>query len=169
MTGLYYDVRDIGALGDFVSGAVGSSFSWHESLVGDGEFFGYSNSSFPVLKKHDLVLSVSFYDFYEFLSFDGWGDSFSFSKYPYDASALPAVRGQMVGSMVRVLNSAGSGVWLRSVSYFDDFYRVIQSVSSNHLGGIDRVSSSFDFSGRLLSSRSLHSVPDRSQYIAPPH
>ncbi len=49
-----------------------------------------------------------------------------------------------------------TGEWLESVTYYDALGRVIQTVSRNHVGGTDRTSSLYDFSGHVLKSVTTH-------------
>ena len=41
--------------------------------------------------------------------------------------------------------------------FYDDRYRVIQTVADNHLNGIDRTSSHYDFMGKVLETKTTHS------------
>ncbi len=76
------------------------------------------------------------------------------------------VTGQRTGEKVKVLDGGVSGgyTWLKSVSYFDDRYRIIQTLSDNYKGGMDRVSNLYDFPGRLLLSRSNHQQADVARW-----
>ena len=47
--------------------------------------------------------------------------------------------------------------YLPTAYYYDKYGRVIQSVTQNHLGGIDRVSTSYDFRGNILQTLQLSS------------
>ena len=64
-------------------------------------------------------------------------------------------RNRQTGSRVRI---PATGAWLTSVTYYDDLGRVIQTVRQNHLGGTDRVSNLYDFSGNILKSITTHST-----------
>ena len=41
--------------------------------------------------------------------------------------------------------------------FYDDRYRVIQTVADNHLNGIDRTSSHYDFMGKVFETKTTHS------------
>ena len=47
--------------------------------------------------------------------------------------------------------------YLPTAYYYDKYGRVIQSVTQNHLGGVDRVSTSYDFRGNILQMLQLSS------------
>ena len=49
--------------------------------------------------------------------------------------------------------------WLLSTSYYDKYGRILQTISENYLGGIDRISQIFDFRGKVINSKIEHS-PD---------
>ena len=49
-----------------------------------------------------------------------------------------------------------TGQWLTSVTYYDALGRAIQTIRQNHLGGTDRVSTLYDFSGNILKSILTH-------------
>jgi RHS repeat-associated protein len=55
---------------------------------------------------------------------------------------------------------AGGYTWLKSVNYYDDKYRMIQSLSDNYKGGTDRVTNVYDFVGKVLKSKSTHTESD---------
>jgi len=45
-----------------------------------------------------------------------------------------------------------------SVSYYDDYARVVQHISENHLGGVDRITNTYSFPGELLTSTRQHRI-----------
>ncbi len=48
--------------------------------------------------------------------------------------------------------------WLTSVSFYDKYGRVIHSRSTDHLGGETKSWSEYDFSGKVLNTKSIHST-----------
>ncbi|MEO1652501.1 MAG: DUF6443 domain-containing protein, partial [Bacteroidota bacterium] len=93
-------------------------------------------SSFPSSQYE--AHSITYYDDYQFAG----ADDFTFEN-QFCTNCLPqyysAVQGQVTASKVRGLNPDGSvsSEWLSTVSYYDDRYRVVQTVSENHQGGKD--------------------------------
>jgi len=78
-----------------------------------------------------------------------------------DATTLPA-SAITKSTMIRSLQT-GSKVYridgtqpLLTVMYYDDYGRVIQSASKNHLEGTDYVTNTYNFSGELLTSTRVH-------------
>ncbi|WP_158563292.1 DUF6443 domain-containing protein [Chitinophaga silvatica] len=59
--------------------------------------------------------------------------------------------GLVTGTRIRVLKS-GPEQWLATTSYYDERGRVVQALTDNVNGGIDVVSSKYDFSGKQLSN-----------------
>ena len=67
-------------------------------------------------------------------------------------------RGQITGTDVKVLDGTGN-TWVTTTNYFDDLGRPIQQQSNNILGGVDIITSQYDFSGTLISSVQYHTNP----------
>lgn len=67
------------------------------------------------------------------------------SNEPFQSVAQ--VDGKVVGSSVKIL---GTNTWLNTVTYYNRQGQVIQTIGGNHLGGRDRISSLFDFSGKKI-------------------
>ncbi len=133
-----------------------STTNFSESYDGSTGFYGYTNTVWPTSDVE--VLTVNYYDDYNFLSLQGFDlpdNDFDYQNpgTPYEFTNFPTVKGQITGSQTKIL---GSDRFLRSVSYYDDRYRPIQLITENHKGTIDRISNHFDFIGNLLKSRSDH-------------
>lgn len=165
LTGIYASAADrITAQGLVDNG----SNQLYESLDNIGTH-GYTNLAFPQSSISEY-LSVTYYDTYDFLAQADFGSAYQYDNtqltaatvaqgtYSFPGSAFDRINGQITGAKTKVLNSSN---WLRTVSYYDDRYRAIQVISSNHLGGIDKVSSVYGFSGWLLKSRGEHNFPGR--------
>src|SRR5690606_22343005 len=88
--------------------------------------------------------------------------------YSYQGDELPdiakneRVLGQVTGGKVKVL---GTGTWLNSVVYYDEYYNPIQSISEHHLGGADRISNLYDFSGKVLRTVHAHSGLEQHEIV----
>lgn len=121
---------------------------------------GYSlTTTFPTSGISEAnLLTVTYYDNYAFLGYTGWdaeGNNYGFinvSGYPQGSEVLTLVKGQTTGSKVRVL---GQTKWLNSVSRYDGKYRPIQVITENHMGGVLRTTTQFDFVGKVLKEQ-LH-------------
>lgn len=136
---------------------------------------GYTNKAFPAHDENSL-LTISYYDCYQFLTYPSW-DSEAINFYPVPvtsmvetnqllfqvnatATTLPAVRGQLTGTRVKV---PGTNRWLNAVTYYNRQYQPVQTISENFVGGKDVVSRLFDkFSGVIYRSNRVHSSTSRT-------
>lgn len=88
----------------------------------------------------DMPLQKSYYDNYEFDFAKANPPRFKNAKFN---------KGRSTGSETKVL---GEEVWIKSVNYYDKRGRLIEVISQNNTGGIDKIKNSYDFEGKLLSS-----------------
>lgn len=135
---------------------------WFE--VSGSTVHGYTNNSFPDVANPDAYLTVTYYDNYTFTS--NIPDS---SQYVFDNNQITAsgnepgqesenftrVKGQITGVKIRNLDTND---WYWTVNYYDNRYRVIQTVADNSKGGIDRMTSVYDFTGKVLRTKTDHSI-----------
>jgi|GEM_PF-2932448 len=136
---------------DFYAGVTTNPFLRFES---SGEnIHGYTNRSYPTLATANQAFTVSYYDNYDFLT--SFGSSFQFTT---DASLgltsnFPRVQSLITGAKALIL---GTTNYLRSAHYYDKNHRLIQIISDNHLGGIDKKSNTYDFTGKILKNKVEH-------------
>ncbi len=135
---------------------------WFESEGGNE--LGYTNRCFPDQTDESKHLTVTYYDDYSFKSLITTAND-----YKYDNTRLVEsgsdkgqpeqefnrVQGQVTGSRVKNLDS---NEWMWSVNYYDDRYRVIQVTADNNKGGIDKTTSVYDFVGKVLRTKTDHSI-----------
>jgi RHS repeat-associated protein len=135
----------------YLNGAVGQGGNlWYESIKEDaGNLHGYDNKSFPT--SNIEVISVTYYNGYHFVGKDYFASGSTEFQYKSDVPTdLPSanphllIKGQTIGSKVRILDPLGGEVYLHSVNYFDDKLRSIQTITQNHLDGTERVTYCFD-------------------------
>jgi RHS repeat-associated protein len=100
-------------------------------------------------------LSYQYYDNYEFLN-DKPNLEFD-EQESYEASYSLQIRGLPTGSEERVM-AENEEIWLASVVYYDQYGRVIQSISENNAGGYDIISNKYNFAGELLESKQKHTA-----------
>jgi len=115
------------------------------------------NATFPTTATE--ALSLTYYDSYSACSFcsqtnDTNPHRFQAETWETTTGAEPfaqsmRTRGLLVGTSVKVLGAA-TATWINTVNYYDARNRLIQSVSSNHRSGYDRVSLRYDFTGKVL-------------------
>jgi RHS repeat-associated protein len=161
-----------------------------ENYIGNtvGNIHGYSNKSYPVFTTGTTTdvnryLMITYYDNYTFKSHDSYtiksyfGTNYNYINdalietvngylYEQPSNEFTSVIGQVTGTKVKVLDggvtgsAAGGYTWLKSVNYYDDKYRIIQTVSDNYKSGTDRVSNLYDFVGKVLKTKALHIESD---------
>lgn len=129
---------------------VGTSTSSMDAFISEPTGNTNPDAEYPVLNVQPLTRT--YYDDYASCSVcqdsnfafvnESWTTS---SNEPYQN--FTRVKGKIVGSSV--LNLA-TNTWLNTVSYYNRHGQVIQMIGSNHLGGRDRISTLYDFSGKKL-------------------
>jgi len=104
----------------------------------DGVWVIYSNSSFPT---NFALLNVYYYDEYWF--------PFAPTSFPAIEGQTPntALRGQLTGTVTRVLTNSSSKANYMSYILYDNKYRVIRDFTMNHQGGYTQVDYELNFSG----------------------
>ncbi len=117
---------------------------------------GYTTGIFP--NTNLTVHTVTYYDNYDFKNDLIAGTSYDFKNAHLsgqETSAFDRLKGLVTGTKVNVL---GSDDYLWSVSYYDDRYRVVQSVVQNHKDSLDRITNVYDFTGNVLKTKTTHST-----------
>ena len=111
---------------------------------------GYS-SSFTLTSA--TLHMVNYYDGYDFLALTGFvGDN----HFPaVNASVSATSKGFLTGSVITLIEN---GAKLYSANYYDNEGRVVKSVSSNHMGGYETVSTTYTFTGKPLTVQHVHSA-----------
>ncbi|WP_326993791.1 DUF6443 domain-containing protein [Chitinophaga sp. 212800010-3] len=121
-----------------------------------------ASNTLPSIPKDSLTpLTYTYYNDYSFTGAQGYASG-DISKPQADGSpnaeALPATassmtRGLVTGTKVRVL---GTNQWLTTTNYYNDKGRLIQTLSENTSGGLDVITSLYDFNGKVLSTYLRH-------------
>ncbi|MBL7864466.1 MAG: hypothetical protein JNK10_06300 [Cyclobacteriaceae bacterium] len=143
--------------------AMGSGSRYESPASG---IIGYTlTSTFPNSVTEPDLKSVTYYDNYDFLAPTKWnaGTLFNFVNepgFPASTELLIPVKGQITGSRVRVL---GTTSWLRTVTYYDKRYRTTQVIGENYLSGVDRITNSHDFVGKLIKTNIAHTTTGQPQ------
>jgi Leucine-rich repeat (LRR) protein len=134
-----------------------------EAFDGTNTFIGYSNkvmpsSSFPGTFE---PLTVTYYDNYNFINSDGYMAPKP-SELTGQATPITLTNGLVTGSWTRILGKDRQ--WLRTVSYYDDKYRGIQTISDNHVRGQDITTNVYDFAGKVTATKT-RTTSHRVQWI----
>ncbi|WP_148372969.1 RHS repeat domain-containing protein [Bacteroides bouchesdurhonensis] len=122
---------------------------------------GYTLSS-QVTLATPTVLSVNYYDRYDFIGSNGIpsGAATAYEKVAgYDELRTVGVKGLLTGTLTAKLNSSGAvSGYLYSVMYYDERGRLIQQRGNNSLGGEDKIFTAYDFPGNPTQVRKVHTV-----------
>ncbi|MDW7694035.1 DUF6443 domain-containing protein [Flammeovirgaceae bacterium SG7u.111] len=107
------------------------------------------------------VLTASYYDDYD-LDNDGTADE-TYADVG-EASFMPEqavtydVKGLLTATKVRQLGDGDNG-FLKTVTFYDQKGRVVQTQGKNHNGGTDIVTNQYDFVGKVTHTHTRHSNP----------
>ncbi len=167
MTGIFVSQASLTQYGMQVF--VDTDTDYYETFNGTGDN-GYSNNAFPDITTTGCQIhTLIWYDNYDFLELNG----ITSGAYAFDASQITFnyledeqesthTKGMVTGTMTSILPNpeitlpAGTDP-LYSVFYYDDYGRVVQTISDNHLGGQDVVSQLLNFTGDILLTKEAHS------------
>jgi RHS repeat-associated protein len=164
LTGIYKDTTNTDQAGmqqqvnAFYTAAATDANEWYEER-GAG-IHGYTNQSFPLVADSADYFTVTYYDSYTFtnlisggLLFEYDNDELSGVSEAQEEESFLRVNDQVTGTKVKNLEN---NVWHWTVNYYDDKYRLIQSISQNHKSGIDKTTNVYDFTGKVLVTKTAH-------------
>ncbi len=125
---------------------------FEEPSLSGGNLLGYTNRSFPAELPitESNVKAVNYYDGY------GWVNDVSLSFQLYENHRWNYSDGLPTGSMVRRLDT---GAWMKTVLYYDDQNRLIQSQTKNRFGSVNRTDIVMDFEGKISENRTIYRRP----------
>lgn len=140
-----------------------ASARWSEST--GGTIHGYTNKAYPVLTDPLKYLTITYYDDYNVknLIYDSGRYSFKNNELIGQTTNYnKKLRGLMTGRKLKVMdgNVTGGYTWLTTINYYDDQNRIIQTVSDNYKGGQDYATNVFDFTGKIMKSKTTHTERD---------
>lgn len=143
---------------DYWSTTLASKTVRYESRLATNKF-GYTTNMSPSSSNENNIYQVTYYDDYDFVNYTNWDEdvndanAFDFvSESGFTGIKFDNVKGQTTGSKVKVLGRSDH-IWLNTVTYYDDKYRVLQSITENIRGGVERVTFEYDFADRVLKSK----------------
>lgn len=127
---------------------------WHEQKLGgtsnniNGTVVKYTNQTFPNVPSSLEVLTIQYYDNYDF---DIAGLSVESA---YGINPISNIKGLAAGSKTRIL---GTNNWITSLVYYDSKERPIFTASINDYTGIvNKVKLKLGFTGNTLESETNH-------------
>ncbi|GAA4272780.1 DUF6443 domain-containing protein [Aquimarina gracilis] len=160
-TGIIADDRDHSAIQDEVNALTTSL--WVESsnavMVG-GVTMYYDNGGYPNTQNAE-VLSITYYDDYDFLASED-----TFFDNPNTVYGVPVsnqTKSLITGTKVKTLNTS---YWTTSVSYFDNKARQLYAASRNeYLNTTDVVATKLDFVGKIEKTKVTHKKGNNAAII----
>ncbi len=182
MTGIYstgsnaYDQATMqGLVNSYYESLSTNNGSWYETFSSTGPVHGYSNVSYPLVSDVNQYLTVTYYDDYSFKALYSNDPANDYRTGQLSAQTTATgtysqatwnqqVKGQVTASKTKVLGSSPT-TFLLSVVYYDDKYRTIQTIADNHKGGKDCSTSIYDFSGKVLATKTVHGLPSVADKI----
>jgi RHS repeat-associated protein len=134
----------------------------------------YTNNVFPF--DNIEILTVTYYDNYNFMALwpsgytyvnDGLTATVNTETYN-QATTESTAKGQVTGSLTKLIDNGITGgyTYLRNVSYYDDKHRVIQVSADNIKGGIDRTSTLYDFTNKVLKTKTTQYVLNFKSFVS---
>ena len=161
LTGIKDSSCTLAAMQSAVDGHYAKTWTkFGEKYIGSntGNVHGYSNYSYPIATNGATVdasrfLTATYYDNYAF------GTLVFSPSYTVPTFAYTRIKGQITGQKIKILDGGVAGTtWLKVLNYYDDHYRLIQTIADNFKGGVDTVKNVFDFSGKVLESKRIYST-----------
>ncbi|MGB3467791.1 MAG: polymorphic toxin-type HINT domain-containing protein [Cyclobacteriaceae bacterium] len=145
-TGFYHSDLSREQLQNFIDSQAETNNNTYESFEDGGSFHGYSNRTFPTEINQEDILTVDYYDSYQFLSG-------SIDNPPTEYLHHPS--GYKTGSKVRIL---GETELQEAVIFYDYRYKVIKQISQNHIHGIETTENEYlnDVSELITESSITH-------------
>ncbi|MGJ1444846.1 DUF6443 domain-containing protein [Sphingobacterium spiritivorum] len=151
MTGIYTSTESAAALtAQINSNGQTAGRLWENPTTTDQ---GYTNAVFPTNIAY--YHTIHYYDRYDF-------PENSFGAPTGNQASGAQVKTLLTGTKTTTL---GTGTMLLTTHYYDDYGRIIQSKSQNHIGGTDITDNSYSFTGELESSTRRHTVNGQTTTI----
>lgn len=159
-----------GVINSYYDNLATNNGSWYETFSSSGAVHGYDNKSFPLVSDVNQYLTVTYYDDYSFKTLFSNDPANEYrtnqlssqtsatGTYSQPATLNTQVKGQVTASKTKVLGSSPT-TFLLNVVYYDDKYRAIQTIGDNHKGGKDCTTNIYDFSGKVLATKTVHGLP----------
>jgi RHS repeat-associated protein len=122
---------------------------------------GYTNDAYPNITSAGCeIYSVTYYDNYDYVSqFSGYG--FQSGEISFMYPLATNTKGQVTAIKTKILPNSEitleSGLeYIKNANYYDKYYRLIQTITDNHLDGLDIVSNKINFTGDILLTKKNH-------------
>ena len=135
-------------------------------VVYNGTSGNYGYSVKGAVLESPTFHKTTYYDNYDFLSNSSLGMTSLAYANPQDADYNTVVeersKGKETGSITAVDGQMDKGI--KTVSYYDYRGRNIQTVSTNHLGGNDKLFMAYDFTDHIIKQKQLHTASGKPAF-----
>ena len=140
------------------------AFRSQGSLAATSAFYGYSIDGM-VIDSTTTFLTVNYYDDHSFVGMYGFPQDLLFDEALVDngyGNRWSSAHNLLTGSMSAVITSEGvsTGKFRHTALFYDEYGRVVQTISRYEDGGRIRTASAFDFAGNQTLSREVVSMSD---------
>lgn len=115
------------------------------------------------------ALTLTYYDSYSFTqkNFDNSVNSKLTQGFNSYAESMPSTasvltKSMVTGNKVWVLddpNNLTTGRWMEAANFYDDKGRPVQVQSDNYKGGLEKMTTMYDFSGKVICNYLIHNNP----------
>ncbi|GAA5040215.1 hypothetical protein GCM10011506_40440 [Marivirga lumbricoides] len=136
----------------------------YEVYSNSHHLYGYTNNSYPSVSEAEIY-TITYYDNYDFRTaagMDGSTYNYSTNGVTNEFAQNNLVKGQVTGSLTRVL---GTAEMLGSINYYDERYRLVQSISQQPDGKFITANNGYDFIGNLKKAKTIYSIGADTQTI----
>ncbi|MEP5106225.1 MAG: DUF6443 domain-containing protein, partial [Ekhidna sp.] len=156
-----YDAQNRPVITGILSDTTGSQGEMTTNVTGNTVMFesynttthAYSDDMYPSTSVNTELLTVTFYDNYDFLLHTEWtGLDLDFDEPSPERTHMDSPYGTVTGTKTKV----SDGTWIYSTSYYDEKGRLIQTRSTNHLGGVDVVTNHYNFANEVTKTTTEH-------------
>ena len=109
----------------------------------------------------DLVSQIDYitfyYDNYSFVGYNGFDKKLAFSFLPTNLSGKSfSAKGAQTGAKIAILSGDSISGYKYSVSYYDEWKRIIESKTTDCIGGFRAVYTEYDFQGHPIKTLNVY-------------
>ena len=121
-------------------------------------FHGYIPENIPMT--NPVVYTVNYYDDYSFIGKHGVPTSLNYVTPPsgYGICYTESSKGLLTGTVTARMDATGVTGYDYAAFYYDERGRIIQSRTTNHMGGIEEEYVAYNFTGEPLKRQHVHTA-----------
>jgi len=159
MTGICHDPNSGGVLtlqetiDNHYAASEGDNYEKYVGISTSSEH-GYTNHSYPILTANDEVLTVSYFDSYDFSPEYFRDEYYDYTSFGNTQSTRN--RGRKTGGKIKILDNTNT--WLYNAIFYNDRGQIIQTYSHNQFpnnNSCDELTFQYDFTGKVVNSKQV--------------